>query len=155
MIPYKIICRGGDWVTPSLLCINWPATPHIVYHQRGSVAISVKSKLYSTGPLITEFPHRGCTVILIEFIECINEEEPPVLLLGILFLQHYHGVYTTLYTSFCTFVDLVCPTNIIGLCARNFQYTFSVILLRVYLTPTGYTSRLLSRLIRLLSIKSQ
>ena len=44
--------------------------------------VSVKVKLRAAGPLIPDRPNHCCPVLLIEGVLRINEEVPPVLLLG-------------------------------------------------------------------------
>ena len=67
-------------------------------HQCGSVELAVEYKPRTNGPLMPHLPHHGCAVLLIERIARVNEEEPPVLLLGVLLPQKPHCVDTLLNT---------------------------------------------------------
>ena len=43
--------------------------------------VTVESKLYATGPLVMDHQHNGGPALLIERIDRVSEEKPPVLLL--------------------------------------------------------------------------
>ena len=61
-------------------------------HQRGLVAVAVECEPRTTTPLMPHLPQHGFTVLLIGCIACVYEEEPPVLLLGVLLPQKPHRV---------------------------------------------------------------
>ena len=50
--------------------------------------ISVEIKLRVTATLVTDHPHHGGPMILIEHIALINKGEPPLLLLQVLIPEH-------------------------------------------------------------------
>ena len=56
-------------------------------HQISPVVVAVESEPHTTGPLMPHHPQHLCMVFLIESIARVNEEEPPVLLLGVLLPQ--------------------------------------------------------------------
>ena len=90
--PYAIMARGYPWVTPLLAVkeVNCPTALHD--HQGGPVVVAIKCKPRSTGPLMSHHLQHGGAVILIERIVCINEEKPPVILLGVLLPQELQYV---------------------------------------------------------------
>ena len=54
--------------------------------------IAVESEMLAIRTLKSDGPQNSCLVILIECILCVNKEEFPVLLLGMLFPQEVHQV---------------------------------------------------------------
>ena len=57
------------------------------------MAVTVKYKPRTTGPLVPDIPKHGRPVILIECVPHINEEKSPSLLLEVLCLQKARSVY--------------------------------------------------------------
>ena len=55
-------------------------------HQYIPVALAVECKPYTTGLLMPHRPQNGFPVIVIEQIVQVNEDEPPVLLMGVMLL---------------------------------------------------------------------
>ena len=66
-------------------------------HQRGPVAVAVKSKLRATGPLMPDSPENGCPVLLIERIVRVTEEKPPILLLPVFLEEDAYRMDGDLY----------------------------------------------------------
>ena len=75
-----------------------PVPPPITYHHDGPVAVTVEGKLCTTGPLMTDFPHHGGPVLLIECVSCVNDKKLQVLLLWMMFPEQLHNMYPPLYT---------------------------------------------------------
>ena len=55
--------------------------PYITDHQGVPVVVTVKIKLYATGPFVLNCPQNTSLVLLIKWIVYINKEEPPILFL--------------------------------------------------------------------------
>ena len=64
------------------------------------MTITFKGKLRASGPLNPDIPKNLCPVRLVEGIPHINEEEPPVLLLGIMCPYEGYIIDTTLNYCF-------------------------------------------------------
>ena len=84
---------------------------------------AVKCKLCTTVPLVTHLPQHICAVILIERIVHIKEENPPVLILGMMLNQEPHRVNPPLNYCFQTTAELILPAGILGLCPCHCQHT--------------------------------
>ena len=57
------------------------------------MAALVKCDTFTTGGLVLDFQHHESMILIVELIVCINEEETPVLIMGMLFPQKTHVVY--------------------------------------------------------------
>ena len=108
----------------SLLSVQEVAGPiHVAHHHSGPVAISVESELRTTGPLKLDGPHHFRPILLIERILRINEEEYPVLLLGMLLLPEAHNMDASLNPFLHPFTQLICPTRLLILLYCQLQDT--------------------------------
>ena len=115
---YAIMASPLPWVMPSLLPKKWTDPSSVSYNtgdQGGPVKVAVKGKLCNTGPLIPNRPNHCCPIIPIEFVPCINQEETPVLLLGVLYPQETHSMYHILYPCLHATGQLLCPPGGLGL----------------------------------------
>ena len=57
------------------------------------MVIAVKGKLRATGAFKLDDPHLCRPILLLKRVTCINEDENPVLIMGILLPQEEHRVY--------------------------------------------------------------
>ena len=83
------------------------------------MTVAVRGKLSTTGPLMSESPNHLCLVLLIECVPRINEEEPPVLLMGVLLLQQSHCMYPILYPFLHAIGYLFCTVSGLSLLPRH------------------------------------
>ena len=98
---HYVICYHGKGVPLghdllSMQEVAWPVL-HVTHHQGGSVTVAGKIKLRATGTHVPDTPKNFCPVIHIACVLHINEEDPPVFFLGVLFPQQSHSVYPALY----------------------------------------------------------
>ena len=68
-------------------------------------------------------PQHGCAVILIECITHVNEEEPLVLLLGMLLSQKPHRVDPPFNPRLQATADMLSLAGLLGLCLHHHQHT--------------------------------
>ena len=94
-----------------------------MHRQSGPVVVSVKGQMYATGPLISYRPHNFRTISLIEHVSRVNEEEAPVLLLGVLLLQEEHHMYADLNTGLHPPRQFVSSTRLLSLLDGSLQVT--------------------------------
>ena len=90
-----------------------------MHHQGGPVTVAVKGKPRATGTLVPDIPKYFCPVLLIECVPRINDEEPPVLFLGVLLTQQYHGVYPGIQSCPHDAGQLFCPSGGLSLFPRH------------------------------------
>ena len=87
-------------------------------------------------------PQHGCAVLLVERIARINEEKPPVLLLGVLLPQNLHRVDLPFEPCIQATAELLCPSGV------TTKTHFANIRRQVSPTPTGLTPGHFLRTIR-------
>ena len=76
--------------------VAWPiiSAPN---HTLGSLAVVVKRKLRTTGPLVPDRPEHGCPVIFIERVTRVNDEKSQILLLFMFLPEDTHYMDGALY----------------------------------------------------------
>ena len=72
---------------------------------------------------MTHRQQHGCAYLLIESIESINKEEPPVLLLGILLPQEPHHVDPPFNPCLQAAAELLRPAGFLGLHPRHHHHS--------------------------------
>ena len=89
------------------------------------MAISVKFKLWTIGPLVLHFPHHGCGVLLIERIARIIEDKPPVIFLVLLMPQDPHRGNNPFDPRFQPPAEFLLPAGLLVLFPHQLQQTLS------------------------------
>ena len=117
-------------------------------HQRGPVVVSVECEPRTTGPHKLHCPQHGCAVLLIERITRANEEEPPILVLGVLLPQEPHRVDTPLISDSRPPQSFSVPQASLASAPITTNAHFSSIRRQVSTMPTGLTSGHLLRAMR-------
>ena len=120
------ICHHFLWIFLGHPLLNIEELTHLIArpdHHCGSVALAVKFKLRTTRSLVAHLPQHGGAVIIIKHIACVNEEEPPVLLLGVLLPQEPHRVNTPLDPGFQILAELLRLSDILDLCPCHCYHT--------------------------------
>ena len=86
------------------------------------MAIVVESKLHTTRPLESDAPQYFRLILLIECVTSVNEDESPVLLLGVMRPQETHRVNAPLYSRLHHSAQLICPTGLLYLLSRYLDH---------------------------------
>ena len=144
--PYAIGKHGkGTPLVRSLLAVQEVAgSIHVTHHQSGPVAIAVESELCATGPLKLGSPHNRRLILIIKRALCVNEEESPVLILGMLLPQEVHhmdapSMHVSIPLQIWSF-----PHAFFSSCPSTFRTQFAIKYHQFSPTPTDHTPGCLS-----------
>ena len=94
---------------------------NVVDHQCGPVVVSVNGKPHATAPLVSNDLDHSRPIILVNHNVRVNEEEYPILLLGILLSQEAHLVYSAFVLRLHPGTHIIRPAGLLCLWSVDLQ----------------------------------